>query len=62
MTHRERVLAVLAGEKPEVVPCLGECPMDVTVFRDLMPPSTGDAVRDAIRFAEFFDNAYGRIL
>ena len=57
MTHREQVLAVLAGEKLDVAPCLGECPMDVTVFRDLMPAAAGDPVQDAIAFAEFFDNA-----
>jgi len=55
--HRERVIAVLKGEKPEEIPSLGETPMDVTVFRELMPPATGDAVKDAIRQAEFFDNS-----
>jgi len=31
--------------------------MDTTVFRALMPPPTGDRVRDALLFAEFFDNS-----
>lgn len=56
-SHRERVIAVLRGEEPNIIPCLGECPMDVTVFRDLMPPPTGDPIRDAIARAEFFDNS-----
>lgn len=57
VTPRENVVAVLNGELPEIIPCLGECPMDVTVFKDLLPASTGDAVRDAIAQAEFFGNS-----
>lgn len=56
-THRERVVAVIEGERPDRIVCLGECPMDVTVFRDLMPVGTGDAFADAIRRAEFFGNS-----
>jgi len=57
MTHRENVIAALRGEKPEVIPCLGECPMDVTVFRKLMPPQTSDPIKNGINFACFFDNS-----
>jgi len=57
MTHRENIIAVLNGEKPPVIPCFEESPMDATVFSDLLPSATGDAVQDAIHFAEFFDNS-----
>lgn len=45
------------GEKPDVIPCYGECPMDVTVSRDLAPKRTGDPVRDGIAVAECFGNS-----
>lgn len=57
MTHREKVIAVLAGEKPDVIPSYHEVPMDVTVFRDLLPEETGDATADRIAHARFFDNS-----
>ena len=57
--HREQVIAVLKGEKPQVIPLLGECPMDVTVFRNMFPAPSGDPVRDAIEMAQFFDNCAG---
>jgi len=57
MTPRDRVVAVLNGQKPSVIPSLSETPMDVTVFSDLLGPTTGDGVQDAIRQAEFFDNS-----
>ena len=56
-THRETVIAVLNGDRPDIIPCLGECPMDVTVFADLLPPPTDDPVRDAIGQAKFFGNS-----
>lgn len=56
INHRERVIAVLNGEKPPIIPLHGECSMDVTVFRNMFP-STGDPVRDAIENARFFDNS-----
>ena len=56
MTHREQVLAVLNGQAPPVIPCLGECPMDVTVDT-LAPRPKGDFVADTIACAEFFDNS-----
>jgi uroporphyrinogen decarboxylase len=57
MTHRERILAVLRGEPVDRIPLLGECPMDVTVFKTLLPPPTGNPIRDEIAEAEFFDNS-----
>lgn len=57
MTHRERVLAVLNGEILDVVPSYMETPMDVTVFRSLLPPSTGDWIADSIARAELFGNS-----
>ena len=57
MTRREQVIAVLRGEKPEVIPSYFEVPMDVTVLADLLPPRTGDGVADELAEAEFFDNA-----
>lgn len=57
MTHREKITAVLNGEKPETIPLYLECPMDVTVFRDLMPKPAGHQVNDGIAFAEFFGNS-----
>ncbi len=56
-TRRENVIAVLHGEKPDAIPCLGECPMDVTALRDLLPEPSGDPVRDAVAGAELFDNS-----
>lgn len=57
MTHRERVIAVLEGQKPEIIPCLGEVPMDVTVTRKLISNGTGYIVEDQIRNARFFGNS-----
>jgi len=57
MTHRDRVMAVLSGETPDVIPSLGECPMDATSLKGLAPEPTGDPVADAIREAEFYDNS-----
>ena len=57
ISHRERVIAVLKGAKPQVIPLLGECPMDVTVFRNMFPAPSGDRVRDDVAFARFFDNS-----
>ena len=57
MTHRERIFSVIHGEMPDVVPCWGECPMDVTVFRDIMPEMCGDPIKDLITHNEFFDNS-----
>ena len=37
--------------------CWSECPMDVTVFRDVMQPASGDYPTDLIKQAEFFDNS-----
>jgi len=56
MTHRKQVVAVLNGQTPPVIPCLGECPMDVTVDA-LAPRPTGDPVADAIAIARSFDNS-----
>ena len=58
--HREQVIAVLKGEKPQVIPLLGECPMDVTVFRNMFPAPSGDPVRDAIgKSLVIYPNAEG---
>ena len=57
MTRREQVVAVLRGELLEAVPSYFEVPMDVTVFRDLLPPRTDDEVADELAQAAFFDNA-----
>lgn len=57
MNHRERIIAVLKGEKPDMIPSYRECPMDVTVFRDLLPPATGDLIADQLNMARFFDNS-----
>lgn len=57
INHRERVITVLNGEKPQIIPLLGECPMDVTVFKNMFPGPTGEPVRDAIEMARFFDNS-----
>ncbi|NSW91003.1 MAG: hypothetical protein HPY74_10110 [Firmicutes bacterium] len=57
MTHREKVIAVIKGEKINIIPSLGECPMDVTVLKNLLPKSTGNVVKDQINFATFFDNS-----
>lgn len=54
---RDRVLTVLRGDVPDMIPSFGEGPMDVTCLRGVMPEPTGDPVRDAIRTTEFFDNA-----
>lgn len=56
MTHRERIIEVLEGRLPDVIPCYGETPMDVTVFRSIMPPPSGNWIEDEIRNAEFFGN------
>ena len=56
-TKRERVIEVLRGGKPPYIPSLGECPMDVTVTKSLLPPSSGDYIKDLITDAEFFDNS-----
>jgi uroporphyrinogen decarboxylase len=52
MNCREQVLAVVAGEKPEVIPTLGEGFMDVTVAKELGLVSTGDWLQDQIAEAE----------
>jgi hypothetical protein len=57
LTHRQRVIRAVAGELLEEIPCLQETPMDPTVMGDMLPASTGDPVRDAIRRAEFFGNS-----
>ncbi len=57
MTHRERILAVLKGGKPDIIPCWGECGMDVTVLKEIYPPKTGDRVADSIKVAELFNNS-----
>ncbi|MCD4823374.1 MAG: hypothetical protein K8S55_02100 [Phycisphaerae bacterium] len=56
MTHREQIIAVINGEKPDVIPLYLESPMDVTVFRDLMPQPTGDWIADGLAQTNFFDN------
>ena len=53
---RERTIAVLHGELLDVIPSLAETGMDVTVFRDLLPPSAGDPIQDAVAQAGFFEN------
>jgi len=55
--HRERVMAVLRGETPDIIPLFREAPMDVTAFSNLLPSLTGDRFRDELAFARFFDNA-----
>ena len=57
MNHRERIFAVLKGEVPDVIPSLGECPMDVTCLKGLLPESRGDIIADGISEAEFYDNS-----
>jgi len=57
MTHRERVIAVLQRRPVDVIPSLGEQPMDITGFAKLFPDMTGDEVDDQIRIASFFDNS-----
>jgi uroporphyrinogen-III decarboxylase len=52
MTKREEVLAVVRGERVEVVPTIAEAFMDVTVARALGVEPTGDWVSDEIRLAE----------
>jgi uroporphyrinogen decarboxylase len=48
MTEREKVLAVLRGERIGSIPILSECPMDVTALRGVWPEPTDDPVRDRI--------------
>ena len=57
MNHRERVFAVLRGEIPDIIPSFGECPMDVTCLKEILPKPTGNYIIDAIREAEFYDNS-----
>ena len=57
MTHRERLIAVLNGGKPDVIPLYDECPMDVTVLRGLLPEPGDDLARYVTQRAEFFDNS-----
>jgi hypothetical protein len=55
MTRREQAIAILKGEKLDVIPSYGECPMDVTVGK-ILPEPTGDRIQDLIAIAEFMDN------
>lgn len=57
MTHRERVIAVLQKRPVDIIPSLGEQPMDITGFQNLFPQMTGDEVDDQLMIAAFFDNS-----
>lgn len=57
MTHRERVIAVLNRQPVDIIPSLGEVPMDITCLEELFSDLTGDEVRDQIMIARFFDNS-----
>lgn len=57
MTHRERVLAVLNRKPVDVIPSLGEVPMDITCLEGVFKNLTGDEVQDQITIARFFDNS-----
>lgn len=57
MNHRERVFEILNGNIPDIIPSLGECPMDVTCLQDVLPEKTGDGILDAINEAVFYDNS-----
>jgi len=57
MNHRERINAILKGEIPDIIPSFGECPMDVTCIKGILPEPTGDIIIDGIKDAEFYDNS-----
>lgn len=57
MNHRERVFEILNGNIPDIIPSLGECPMDVTCLKDVLPEKTGNNVIDRINEAVFYDNS-----
>jgi len=57
MNHREKIIAVVKGGDPGIIPSYRECSMDVSSLKGLLPKSSGDHIEDSIRLAEFFDNS-----
>ncbi len=53
MNRKEQVLAVVNGERPNIIPTIAEAVMDITVADSLGLKSTGNPGKDQINLAEF---------
>ena len=56
MSKRELIKSVLRGEKPDVIPCWKETPMDATVRQCINITGSDDPFLSSVAEAEFFDN------
>ncbi len=56
MTPRERIVAVIEGERLDTIPLWREGPMDVTVQKALFGEPVGNPIADELRFLRYFDN------